>query len=185
MRSFRRAKRQVRWLTVPTVLWDPLGQTGLAQATPTSSVLLASIGGGGALTANTAVEYETGLTIHRIVGRARFCSDGSGTVVWGLTVVDYPHGGAVPALDPSNAEDAMRSWMWIDNVPVTVSGNGGVAYGAYSNSTALPNGDFIDVRSKRVMRPSEALVAYFNGATNSVNNIGIQLSLRVLVSKKS
>lgn len=145
-------------------------------------------GAGAAVTAVTLVDAASGfsgttqpqptigrMTVQRVVGEIETTfQNGTEQYHFGIIVVDSGQT-TVSLPDPSLQAGLDAPWLWLGRFFSETNS------GLLTNQTYSPNGNHIDVRVKRVLRPNERLLLVCSSTTAAGS--GYNVWLRTLISR--
>lgn len=168
-RSFRRGARPaMQW--VPYQNFTPQTVAGLGTG---SAIILSSVAGETAGQPNIAR-----MTVRAIRGEVHVVAGvGAGIVQIGIAAVTLGTGGTIPALSMAQA-DLDYPWMFLTTMYLESSASGRPSY---ISDFVGDNASRVFVRTKRVLRPQEAVVLYF--ANNTAGTVSFYSQLRSCISR--
>lgn len=167
-RSFRRGRR-------PPMQWVPcLATPAPTTLTTSSTILVSSLAGEASQQPNIAR-----MTVHRVMMDITGVNGDAvrGNVTLGVAQVTLDNTGAVPAMVPRLQSNMDFPWMFLRDYMLE-----GTAVGGFRGfQFCMPYGGHVDIKSKRVLRPQEAIVLYITNGTGSTLTVGVYA--RALISR--
>jgi len=184
--TFRRRARSTRRVKTP-VAWHVCGSAEPGFNLESFSPTVFTLGGGGISTHGLLAAARTSdasmiagingnerMRVERIRGEIHLHANAAdSTVGYGIVVVNQvTGGGSYDVFDPQSGTDAAMPWLWLSHRFVRTASVGG------PNNYVIP----VDVKSRRILRPDQALVLMAS-VVSIAGNVEYTVNLRTLYSK--